>query len=222
MDQGVWRSHRRQIETLRVVVKLPSIKPLRVPGSWEGRLTVLLMLSVAVNFLLTERIRQLTRTIVIMKEESRLKVGETIPSLEGRALDGKPALVSFRKPTVIYILSPDCAWCHRNVANINALKDAVSGKYDVVGVSLSPIALREHTESARYTFPILASASQNTLIALKVAGTPTTVVVSTDGKVVRAWSGVFVGTNASEIEEFFSIRLPGLTDATKLPSISGG
>jgi len=42
----------------------------------------------------------------------------------------------------------------------------------------------------------------------KGSATPTTVVVSEDGRIIRRWVGAFWGTNRIGIESFFPVKFP--------------
>lgn len=46
----------------------------------------------------------------------------------------------------------------------------------------------------------------------KFGGTPQTLVVSADGHVIKNWTGAYSGSLKTEIEGFFQIELPGLTE----------
>jgi hypothetical protein len=44
-----------------------------------------------------------------------------------------------------------------------------------------------------------------------ITGTPRTIVISNEGRVLRDWIGVFVGDTQRDVEQFFGVRLPGLS-----------
>jgi len=41
--------------------------------------------------------------------------------------------------------------------------------------------------------------------------TPQTILVGTDGVVKKVWLGALTATQQSEVEKYFSVRLPGLS-----------
>jgi hypothetical protein len=47
--------------------------------------------------------------------------------------------------------------------------------------------------------------------AYRLGGTPSTTLVSADGRLQRAWVGAFQGRIAAEIETLFRVSLPGLS-----------
>src|SRR5262245_43595713 len=63
----------------------------------------------------------------------QLTVGAIAPTVHGRDLGGQPVAIRFtQKPTVLYVLSPDCGWCARNTGNMAALWRARSSEYHFV------------------------------------------------------------------------------------------
>ncbi len=132
-------------------------------------------------------------------------VGETLPSITGVSVDGKPMTVSYNgqpRPTVLYVFSPTCTWCERNLENIRTLSKSAGDKYQFVGVSL-PAAVKERTTP--FNFPVVFANGQTPF-----RGTPQTLVVGADGKVLQSWKGAYAGSTKQQIESFFKTQLPGL------------
>jgi hypothetical protein len=46
--------------------------------------------------------------------------------------------------------------------------------------------------------------------AYKLGGTPQTLVVSEDGKVMKNWKGAYMSNIQKEVEDYFHIDLPGI------------
>jgi hypothetical protein len=140
-----------------------------------------------------------------------------VPSLSVKTLDGRPAMLQFgsQRPLLLYIFTPECGWCKRNLRNIQHLSAAVSAQYDVAGISLTQASiLRDymHAEGDEYRFPVYAEPSSDTRRSLRLGATPHTILVGGDGRFVREWRGAFGGRTGQEIEKTFNVRLPGLTD----------
>ena len=55
--------------------------------------------------------------------------------------------------------------------------------------------------------------SQETIDVFHLGATPETLVVSTEGKLVKNWTGSYAAGVQKEIEAYFDIRLPGLLPA---------
>jgi len=115
------------------------------------------------------------------------------------------------KPTVLYVLTPSCHWCTRNLKNINALASLRGDSYRFVAVSLSDIRLEEHLNANKLEFPVYKNISPENAGQLGLGSTPQTIIVSPEGKVLRNWVGAYGEALQLEVEKYFSIILPGLT-----------
>jgi hypothetical protein len=171
---------------------------------------------VALNVFLSRKVRVLRLIEDSLRAEGSLKVGEVVPALQGKDLNGQPVSFAYdsRFPTVIYVLSPTCAWCKRNEANVEALAINVVGKYRFLAVSLSSDGLRQYAESAHISFPLYSDLQVSTLSAYKFGGTPQTIVVSPEGKVLKNWKGAYIDEVKEEVESYFAVRLPGIRETT--------
>src|SRR5262245_41976532 len=95
----------------------------RGPGSRTAILaiTAVLAVSVVMNVLLAHRVRTLTYAVSARIAEHQLKIGTTMPPITGKRLDGQQEVISYlgtNQPTVLYIFTPPCSWCARNVDNL--------------------------------------------------------------------------------------------------------
>ena len=64
-------------------------------------------------------------------------------------------------------------------------------------------------------FPIYTNLSQQSIAAYHLGGTPTTIVVSAEGKLLREWKGAYMGNSKREIEEYFGVSIPGVAQANE-------
>lgn len=62
------------------------------------------------------------------------------------------------------------------------------------------------------TFPIYTELSAETISNYKMGGTPRTLVVSPKGELLKSWFGAYGGKLQQEVEEYFSIKLPGIAE----------
>lgn len=161
--------------------------------------------------MLARKINRLERAAHTTESLQNLTVGTSVPPLEVKELNGDKAIVNYSdgdKTTVIYVFTPQCMWCTRNLENIKALSANLSENYRVIGVSLTGEDLIPYIEKNQFGFPIYFEPSTGTKTNYKLGVTPKTIVVSSENQVVKTWNGAYTGDLKSEIEDFFKINLP--------------
>jgi hypothetical protein len=172
-------------------------------------MTLLLVCSAGLNVMLSRDLRDSRAPVV-----RSLARNTPVPALTGRTLDGRPITFAFsgELPTVLYYFSAECGWCDRNWNNVNSVRIATRTRYRFIGVAASdsvPTYMRELDA----VLPIVTGVSRETLDAFRFTGTPHTVVVGPDGRVLDSWIGAWQGPQAAAITRFFGVTLPGLTSA---------
>lgn len=193
-------------------------------GQWAAStLYVALALSMATNlFLLWQRdshsVRELRAPVRGERGSAALSPGVALPALRGRHLNGSEALIDFRTaqvPTLIYVLSPHCVWCLRNQANVAALFERVRGRFRIVCISLAAGGLAEYIRDNNLDLgqvEVVFDVPKTLVKAYRLRATPETLVISTDSKLVKLWRGAYGLDTQREVEEYFGVRLPGLTN----------
>jgi len=180
--------------------------------------TLLLVASVSLNVVLARRIWSFTHFQSKRAAERLLKVGTTVPPIAAKRVDGQLGLISYQgseQSTVLYIFTPPCSWCARNVDNLKTLLDKERGQYHFIGLSLSENSLAEYVAKNDLNLPVYSGLSQETLTTYKLGSTPQTIVISPEGKVLQDWVGAYVGDQKSQVEAFFDVSLPGLRELPK-------
>jgi peroxiredoxin len=141
-----------------------------------------------------------------------LQIGSKVPDITGLTREGRTETLRFQEtglPTVLYVFTPQCGWCKKNLPNLHALMDGSGGRYRLVGVSLTRQDLKEYLEKEKLSIPVYADIKPEVRAAYQMGGTPETIVISPDNKVMRVWHGAYENGVAQEIEEFLQIHLPG-------------
>jgi peroxiredoxin len=181
----------------------------------DRALQSVLCLSILLNLLFALQIHRL-RTEPI-RPDNNIE-GQKIASFTATALDGRSVALNFagsQKPTVVYYFRPDCHWCMRNLANILTLAHQKSDQYKFVGISPRDSSLTKYVGDHQIGFPVYTVPSPGPVNALKLlGGTPQTLVIGTNGTILRSWVGAYTGQNEASIDDFFHIRLPGLLSET--------
>jgi peroxiredoxin len=194
------------------------------PGSYVVTAGILLLLaSVSLNMVLAHRLWSFTHLQSIGASERLLKVGTTVPSITAKGVDGRQQVISYQgtpQPTVLYVFTPPCSWCARNMDNFKALIDKQRGQYRFIGLSLSEGTLAEYIAKNELKLPIYSGLSPETLKTYKLGSTPQTIVISPEGRVLQNWMGAYVGAQKSQIEAFFRVSLPGLRTDTEREQVS--
>jgi len=172
-------------------------------------ISVLLALSVTINFLLARDLSKLRNVVDAMKSENSLRVGTMVPPIDGYSVKGEKQSLTFNydMPTVVYVFTPQCSWCRKNLNNLHSLIDNSGANYRIVGVSLSADDVEKYLEAEHLAFPVYTHISQAIQLAYHLGGTPTTIVVSPQSKVLKVWYGAYEGAIKEEIENYLKVQL---------------
>ncbi|HKH98458.1 MAG TPA: TlpA disulfide reductase family protein [Candidatus Sulfotelmatobacter sp.] len=179
--------------------------------------SALLAMSVFLNVFLARKVAFLRVQNKVLVDSDQLQVGSPVPPLTGSSPSGTPMSVRFgdvRIPTVLYIFSPQCGWCAKNIENFRSLISQAGTGYRVVGLSTTRQDLDDYLSRERLILPVFASLDSVLIAAYHVNSTPTTIVISPDGKVLRVWTGAYQDGLRHEVEAFLGVHL--------LPCCDGG
>ena len=190
------------------------VRHLRLDLVSRSLLTVLLVLSLGFNVVMALRVRSVMARL--SPPASVLNIGDVAPSIPLLDLEGRQMRLAFdtKNPTILYYFSPDCPWSRRNSQNIAALAADTVERYRFISYSRGPIARNDAKRANGAPMPILTDGTDGPLslrLQYKLVGTPETLVISSDGHVMRNWQGAYRGELKSEIERFFGVQLPGLS-----------
>lgn len=179
--------------------------------------TVLLCGSVVINVELAERLRRANFRQEISELDRKLSPGDMVLDIEAREMNGTPTIYFYadsedERPTILYVFSPTCGWCTKNLANLQALSESTSNDYRFVAISISDKGLEEYTAAQKWRFPILRNPTVATFLSHKFGPTPQTIIVSKDRRIVKNWLGAYSSDIKADIENFFNTKLPGVTN----------
>ena len=184
--------------------------------SHSSILTVLLILSVGLNVLLSRKVHEATevsRLLRLKLESPALRPGAKAPEFSAYELDGHKKLLNYAEtavPTVLYVFTPDCHWCARNLENIRSVVASAGGRFRFFGVSLTDTDLQTYLTQNKLPFHVYQTPSEEVRIAYGFNSTPSTIVVSPSGSVLQYWKGAYSEDIATEVEGYFQVKLPGL------------
>jgi hypothetical protein len=178
----------------------------------------LLVASLALNVYLGWSLKRLPSTAPAPPEAIRISPGTTVRPVQATSLNGQQETISYAdagKPTVFYVFSPSCIWCERNTENINAIARQKGEAFRFIGLSLADDGLPGYVKSHQFSFPVYKNLPPESMQTLGLGPTPQTIVISPGGQVLKNWVGAYVPTVQPQVEEFFNVRLPGVTAQPK-------
>jgi hypothetical protein len=102
---------------------------------------------------------------------------------------------------------------------VKKLDEEISSRYRVFGISLvsansasaNSVNLSNYVSRYGLSFPVYSALLQVKDV-YSLIEVPATVVVSPDGEVLKVWFGAYRDKTRQEIEEYFSIKLPGIAE----------
>ena len=167
---------------------------------------ILILGLVAVNALLLQQNLQM-RTQLSKSQPQKLEIGDKVPSFVAKDLTDKTVNVEFshnsEKRFLLYF-TPTCPYCKQQFLEWKELISQVRGKnIEVIGI-VSENEKKEEIEKYLNTFDCGVNSETSlqvlfvpneTLQNYKLNLTPTTILLSDDGKVEQNWIGKWKGTD---------------------------
>jgi hypothetical protein len=174
---------------------------------------LLVVLCASVAIIVRQGHRILDLESVLNSPVRPLPEGISLDPFEVQDLSGKPHLIQFgtpgSKPTVLYVFRPGCSWCRRNSRNIALLASHAGGLYNFIGLSLTTSGLDEFIRRNNVQFPVYVNIPSSVRARYRLGSTPETIVVSSNGTVLKSWSGAYTQEPIkSDVERFFALQLP--------------
>lgn len=181
-------------------------------------LLILFAVSLVFNVLNYRRIEK-PRPGKIPPIDHRQGATQSVSPLLLRDIHGNALVVdwaSAAKPTVLFVLSPDCSWCAANMPNLRYLFTARETSHRFIGISITTVGLAEFVSAYRVPFPVYIGPARETIRELGLGVVPQTLVIATDGTILAKWEGAYDTKLLPRIESFFAIRgMPGVPSAVK-------
>jgi len=160
-----------------------------------------------------KRIQHLQITLEDLSVAGEVPPGTEVPAfsaIDARTREAGRITYGGARPKVFYVFSPTCGWCQLNSGSVNSLAKQLGTNFDVIGLAMSERKLPEFLNAEHLTFPVYVGITNDIKASYHLQVTPETIVVSAEGKVLRAWRGAYGDVLAPTIEHFFSVRLPPL------------
>ncbi len=178
----------------------------------------MLIISVALNVFLAYQLRQARGEVTLYRENRKLTIGETAPVLSARDRNGNDVALDFvvdHVPTVLYLESTTCHWCQQNRANLEQLAAQSVGRYRLVRLVLEKADHLEPEIPENQNIRVLFQPTVESRLTMDLTSTPTTVFISSDGKITKIWKGAYNQERKIDIEDVLGIKLPGIKEESR-------
>lgn len=161
---------------------------------------LLLTSSLVLNVALLARVTVQRERIVALTPKPALKVGAQMGPVTGADGSGTAIVVdtALSAATLLYVFTPECGWCQRNAANIKHVVAAARRRgMNVYALSLVQKDAARFLSDDGLDIPWMVP-SAATKTAYSLGGTPETIILSGDGRIVKAWRGAYVGSRTTQ------------------------
>jgi len=166
-------------------------------------LLALCLVLLASNLVLLRQAKAVERNNEALRHFAlEIKAGARVPPLEGVDLAGNWARIGFdqQKPLLVFVFSPRCAFSDRNWTTWSALSPVPEQRVRVAYVDVSKTAdaayLRAHPTGNAL---VIAKPDARAITSYNLSMTPQTILVDSQGTVLKVWSGVLTASDVADI-----------------------
>ena len=176
-------------------------------------LTIVGFVLLIVNVLLVQQNKKLK--IMAGRPDRALEVrpGTALPTLEGIDSNGDRQSITYgqdSRKTVLLVLSTRCSACVENMPNWQAIINRLDQQsFRLAAVSLQSEGFKEYASRHGINqIPVLTKFDPKYRAAYNLALTPQIILIDTDGKVEKVWTGLLRREDKQEVELALNVRLP--------------
>jgi peroxiredoxin len=140
-----------------------------------------------------------------------LKIGNIVPSLSGLDADGNDFSLDYHsdpRKAVMLIFSPHCGFCTKNMPNWQAIIRGIDQKsYRLFAVSVVSDGVKEYLAKQGLTdIPVIAEMDPTSRDSYDIKATPQTVLINSEGKVEKVWTGVIEPSDWPDLEQSLGLK----------------
>jgi len=138
--------------------------------------------------------------------EARLHTfpNQKVPPLQGKDLEHRDLNISFAgagSDTLMFVFSPTCTHCEHTWSNWLDLAKGRATKRNVfvnIGGTLTPTFIAAHPTASGI---LVAQTEPESILRYNLLVTPITLLVTSDGRCKRVWSGELYGSRLDEVRK---------------------
>jgi hypothetical protein len=143
-----------------------------------------------------------------LKPEPAVAPGTLITEITGKNAAGEEQTIQLtgNRPVLLYVSRQGCGWCERNQRNVHAIGLQASARFRIL--ELSPEG--PGPSGSKAVGVTRLSVTEDVLRRIGARGTPYTVLLSPEGKVLQSWVGAFGAATGPSVARTLQVELPGL------------
>ena len=135
-----------------------------------------------------------------------------VPALSGMDLDGNEITLNYQndpRKAVMLIFSPSCGYCTDNMPNWQAIAQSLDRKlYRIMAVSITNEGVKEYIgQHSLPDVPVIADVEPKSRVSYEMNVTPQTILIDSQGKVEKVWTGVLQHDERPEVEQSLGLKL---------------
>jgi peroxiredoxin len=172
---------------------------------WNIAVSACCLLLLVTNVALIQQNRKLKAQVSQPPPSMEVPAGTHVPDFNGHDIDGKQLSVSYgqdSRKVLLFVFSPTCGFCAENWPKWSEIIPALNtAMVRPVGVDVSSTVTRDFISQHQLSnMPVVAQADPKDIVAYQLRLTPQTILVDSQGRVERVWSGVLDDSNIADIQ----------------------
>lgn len=141
----------------------------------------------------------------------QIKEGDTIAAFDARDLNGNPAKVNYGEKSakrVLLYFHPTCGFCKKQMPYWKELvskADSQKYKIDLITTETDADSVKKYLDDYGVGSWETLSIEKADADKAELSGTPATIVLDDDGKVEKAWVGMWRDEELADASDYFSV-----------------
>jgi hypothetical protein len=195
-----------------------------ISKSMAAMFVLMMTVLVVINLSLLIQNKTLKSTVEKRGRSMEIQPGTQLPPITGIDLNGNRFTMDYGqdpRKTLLLVFSPGCRFCKENMPNWEAMMGGLDkNSYRVTGVSLMEDGLKEYlAEYGLGDLPVVAEIDPQVRVGYNLVLSPQTILIDSEGKAERVWTGLIEGEKKDELERILNIQLPIADKSEPAPAV---